>query len=107
MKKFAYILAFSSFTLTIMMNFAQQSTQIGRAQAPTPTTAPLILPTIAPLPTIGVTPENTPLPTFTPTEPGPVQLEAKERTGAVNVRLQADPNAELLGPLLLMVSDSL
>lgn len=70
-----------------------------QAQSPTPTTAPVILPTIAPLATIGATLENTPLPTFTPTEPGPVQLEAKEDAGAVNVRMEADPSAEQLGTI--------
>lgn len=71
-----------------------------QAQTPaTPTTAPIVLPTIQPLPTIGATLENTPLPTFTPTEPGPVQLEAKESAGPVNVRLEADPNSDRLGAI--------
>ncbi|MDZ4671330.1 MAG: SH3 domain-containing protein [Phototrophicales bacterium] len=70
-----------------------------QAQAPTNTAAPVILPTAQPLMTIGPTLENTPLPTFTPTEPGPVQLEAKESAGPVNVRLEADPESDRLGAI--------
>lgn len=69
-----------------------------QAQSPTPTTGAIVLPTIAPLATIGATLENTPLPTFTATEPGPVQLEVAGDEG-VNVRLEADPNAEILGTI--------
>lgn len=99
MKKLTPIFIASLFIVAMMMNFAQHTVQTGQAQAPTPTTAPLILPTIAPVATIGATLENTPLPTFTPTEQGPVQLEAKEGAGAVNVRLEADPTAEQLGTI--------
>ncbi|PJF28760.1 MAG: hypothetical protein CUN52_11825 [Phototrophicales bacterium] len=99
MKKTTSILIVMILIGSMMVNVSQHNVYIGQAQPPTPTTAPLIIPTIAPLPTIGATLENTPLPTFTPTEPGPVQLEAKESAGAVNVRIEADPNAERLGTI--------
>jgi len=97
MKKIAPIVIIFLFSLGMMTNFVTYTAT--QAQSPTPTTAPVVLPTIAPLVTIGATLENTPLPTFTATEPGPVQLEAKEDAGSVNVRLEADPSAEQLGTI--------
>lgn len=63
------------------------------AVSPTPFRASI--PTVAPPSTVGVV--ETPRPTATPTDEGPPQLEAKESAGAVNVRAEADPEAEILG----------
>lgn len=97
MKKLMYVMIMCLFALVMLTNFVTYT--VTQAQAPTPTTAPLVIATPTPLPTIGATLENTPLPTFTPTEPGPVQLEAKEDAGAVNVRQEADPESERLGAI--------
>jgi len=67
------------------------------SQAPTPTPARVIIPTSAPLPTAGEPP--TPTATFTPEPEGPVQLEARQEAGPVNVRAQADPNSDRLGSI--------
>lgn len=67
------------------------------SQAPTPTPARVIIPTSAPPPTAGAPP--TPTATYTPQPEGPVQLEAREEAGPVNVRAQADPNSDRLGSI--------
>ena len=63
------------------------------AVSPTPFRASI--PTAAPPATAAVV--ETPLPTATPTDEGPPQLEAKESAGPVNVRSEADPESEILG----------
>ncbi len=66
------------------------------AQAISPTSIPVILPTPTPIATEGVL--FTPTPTFTPTSEGPLQLQVLGDT-PVNVRAQADINSEQLGTI--------
>ncbi|MCU0481731.1 MAG: SH3 domain-containing protein [Anaerolineae bacterium] len=96
MKKLMYVMIICLFGGAMLTNFVSYTAI--QAQVPTPTAAPVVIATPTPLPTIGATLENTPLPTFTPTEPGPVQLEVAGSEG-VNVRLEADPEADLLGTI--------
>lgn len=66
-------------------------------QGLTPTPARVIIPTSVPPPTAGQPP--TPTATFTPQPEGPVQLEARQEAGPVNVRAQPDPNSDRLGSI--------
>ncbi|HRF96697.1 MAG TPA: SH3 domain-containing protein [Aggregatilineales bacterium] len=97
MKKFAYVMMLVLFGGAILTSFVSYTAI--NAQAPTPTTAPIILPTAQSLPTIGPTLENTPLPTFTATEQPPLQLAIKPGSDPVNVRLEADPNSDIVGQI--------
>jgi hypothetical protein len=63
-----------------------------------PTPVRVTIPTAASVPTQGEPPTEIP-PTFTPTDQGPAQLQAREGAGSVNVRLQADPDSEIVGTI--------
>jgi hypothetical protein len=65
-----------------------------------PTPAPVQLNSPTPLPIIsGGSSSSQPIDTETPTPPGPAILEAKAEAGDVNVRAEADPNAQILGTI--------
>lgn len=63
-----------------------------------PTAQRLQFPTSTPLPTLGDPPTQAP-PTFTPTEPGPPQLQALPDTSEINVRAEADINSDIVGTI--------
>lgn len=66
-------------------------------QAPTPTPLVVQLASPTPLPVLGVNATETPLPTPTETPLGPVQVQVAAGQGNINVRREADPNADILG----------
>lgn len=71
---------------------------VAAQSAPTATPLPLRFPTQAPF----EAPEDvepTAVPTFTATPPGPAVLRLREGSGAVNIRAEPDPDAELIGQI--------
>lgn len=66
--------------------------------APTATPLPLRFPTQAPFESAEDA-EPTAVPTFTPTPLGPAVLRLREGSGAVNIRAEPDPDAELIGQI--------
>jgi hypothetical protein len=67
-----------------------------QAQASTPTPLPLAFPTPEPMAT-SLEMVASPIPTFTPTEPGPPVLQLREGVSELNIRAEAEPTAEILG----------
>jgi hypothetical protein len=63
-----------------------------------PTPVRVIIPSSTAPPTFGAPPTEI-QPTFTPTNEGPPQLEAREEAGVVNIRLEADPEADIVGSI--------
>jgi hypothetical protein len=63
-----------------------------------PTSVRVIIPSSTAPPTFGAPPTEI-QPTFTPTNEGPPQLEAREEAGVVNIRLEADPEADIVGSI--------
>jgi hypothetical protein len=66
---------------------------------PTSTPAPVFLPTATLPPTAGL-PQPTIAPTFTPQAEVAVSLQAREEAGSVNVRADADPEADEVGRIV-------
>ncbi len=66
---------------------------------PTSTPAPVFLPTATLPPTAGL-PQPTLAPTFTPQAEVAVSLQAREEAGSVNVRADADPEADEVGRIV-------
>lgn len=67
------------------------------AQVASATPLRVVLPTSTMLATAGVV--SSPTATYTPQAEGPVQLQAREEAGAVNIRANADPDSDRLGTI--------
>jgi hypothetical protein len=68
------------------------------SQVVSPTPDRVVIPTATIPPVDGATPTDVP-PTFTPIAEGPPQLQARETAGSVNIRLEADPDAQIVGTI--------
>jgi hypothetical protein len=68
------------------------------SQVVSPTPDRVVIPTVTAVPTDGTVPTDVP-PTFTPIAEGPPQLQARETAGNVNIRLEADPEAQIVGTI--------
>ncbi len=82
--------------LSLMVNQAERLPVWAQSVSPTPDR--IIIPTAA-APTLPPAVQSTDLPTFTPTLEGPVQLEAKEGAGEINVRREPDPESDVVGTI--------
>lgn len=63
-----------------------------------PTPDRVVIPSATSPPTDGAPPTEVP-PTFTPTNQGPPQLEARANAGNVNVRIEPDPEGNIVGTI--------
>lgn len=85
---------------TVMMSNVRANDSAGdqvEQAAASATPLRVVLPTSTIPATAGLI--SSPTPTYTPQAEGPVQLQARQDAGAVNIRADADPNADRLGSI--------